>query len=113
MACAPLLVATPEAEPLRLRQFAPRNLSVLDYAQGFTMWHYRGHVETIGATRSPPIKLAEVGDAGFFDAARGMIQRGDMIAVSALDGGALLYVTAVDPTVVVVPMASTPPPATP
>lgn len=60
--------------------FAIRNLSVLNYAQGFTMWHYR-HAGT----------LKEVVARGFFNPAAGMIEPGDMIAISAADGGAMVF----------------------
>ena len=62
--------------------FAIRNLSVLDYAQGFTGWHYKAGTAT----------LAEVKKSGFFDDAADMIAPGDMILVSAADGGCILYV---------------------
>ncbi len=63
--------------------FAIRNLSVLAYAQGFTLWHYR-------AAASP---LARVGEHGFFDDAAEMFAAGDMVLVSAADGGRVLFVT--------------------
>jgi hypothetical protein len=62
--------------------FAIRNLSVLAYAQGFTLWHYRA-----GAGR-----LDDVAGVGFFDAAADMLAVGDMMLVSATDGGRILCV---------------------
>ena len=62
--------------------FAIRNLSVLSYAQGFTLWHYKA-----GAAR-----LTEVATDGFFDHAADMIAAGDMLMVSAADGGRILVV---------------------
>lgn len=57
-----------------------RNLSVQSYGgNGFTLWHYRASV------------LADVLEAGFFDAAT-HLRLGDHIMVSAFDGGAVLYV---------------------
>ncbi len=58
-------------------EFAIRNLSVLAYAQGFTLWHYRAR----GA------QLAQTATTGFFNPA------GDMMLVSANDGGQVLFVT--------------------
>jgi hypothetical protein len=64
-------------------EFAVRFLSVLAYAQGFTQWHYRS---------SGP--LATVLEYGFFARGADMIETGDMIHVSAADGGAILFVSA-------------------
>ncbi len=50
--------------------FAIRNLSVLAYAQGFTLWHYKGGAAT----------LEQAGAHGFFD--------------DASDGGRILFVAA-------------------
>jgi len=63
--------------------FAIRNLSVLAYAQGFTLWHYR-------AAGSP---MAAIAAPGFFDPAADMLAAGDMMLVSAADGGRVLFVT--------------------
>ena len=62
--------------------FAIRNLSVLADARGFTLWHYRD-----GTAR-----LDDVAASGFFDAAADMLAVGDMVMVSASDGGRLLVV---------------------
>lgn len=56
-----------------------RNLSMHGYVNGFQQWHYRTSI------------LADVLEAGFFDAAT-ILRRGDHILVSAFDGGAILYV---------------------
>ncbi len=64
--------------------FAIRNLSVLSYAQGFTLWHYKA-----GAAR-----LDDVAVDGFFDHAADMISAGDMMMISATDGGRVLVVAA-------------------
>jgi outer membrane protein assembly factor BamB len=60
--------------------FAARNLSVLAYANGFTLWHYKAGVEdnTI------------VGNPGFFACADDMLSAGDIIMVSATEGARLL-----------------------
>jgi hypothetical protein len=63
--------------------FAIRNLSVLAYAQGFTLWHYK----------APGAPLAQAGHDGFFDDAADMLAAGDMLMVSAADGGRVLFVT--------------------
>lgn len=66
-----------------LPRVALRNLATLDYANGFTAWHYRSQ-----------LPMAAVLRPGFFDDARGMIGVGDHILVSAKDGGGSLYVAA-------------------
>jgi hypothetical protein len=63
--------------------FAIRNLSVLAYAQGFTLWHYKGVA----------LKLAETQVSGFFDGAADMLATGDMLMVSASDGGRVGFVS--------------------
>jgi hypothetical protein len=61
--------------------FTARNLSVLNYAQGFTQWHYKA----IG------VPLATALAPHFFDDARDMIADGDMMLISAQDGGIQVY----------------------
>ena len=63
-------------------KFAIRNLSVLAYAQGFTLWHYKS-----GAGQ-----LADAASPGFFDDARDMLAAGDMLMISAQDGGRVVIV---------------------
>ena len=64
--------------------FAIRNLSVLAYAQGFTLWHYK-----CGATT-----LSHASGHGYFDAAADMLATGDLMMISAPDGGRILVVSA-------------------
>jgi hypothetical protein len=85
--------------------FAIRNLSVLAYAQGFTLWHYRAHVPTLAASVVPPASVANVRAPGFFDAAADMLAIGDMLLVSTPEAGALLFVTGVAGGVTTAPMA--------
>jgi hypothetical protein len=63
-------------------KFAIRNLSVLAYAQGFTLWHYR-------AGKEP---LNRVAERGYFNDAADMFNSGDMVLVSGADGGRVLFV---------------------
>ena len=54
------------------------NLSVLAYANGFTLWHY-----------TTPDAAGTVDTAGYFDDAAGMLHAGDMmLANTATDGAA-------------------------
>ena len=75
--------------------FAIRNLSVLAYAQGFTLWHY-----CAGAAR-----LDRVAEKGFFDDAADMFAAGDMVMVSATEGGRVLFVTGTKAGVAIAPLA--------
>jgi len=62
--------------------FAIRNLSVLSYAQGFTLWHYRA-----GQAR-----LDDVATLGFFNNAADLLKVGDMMMISGIDGGRLVFI---------------------
>ncbi len=62
--------------------FVVRNLSVLTYARGFTLWHYRGG----------ELPLGEIAAPGFFDPAGDMLAGGDVVLVSAEAGGCVLFV---------------------
>jgi len=75
--------------------FAIRNLSVLSYAQGFTLWHYKG-----GAGQ-----LTDIAADGFFDAAGDMLAPGDMLMISAADGGRILCVATAGKNVRTAPLS--------
>ncbi len=65
-----------------------RSMSVLAYAQGFTLWHYKA-----GAAG-----LADIVGDGFFDTASDMLAVGDMLLISAHDGGRMMIVSEIDPS---------------
>ena len=58
---------------------AVRNLSVLAYANGFTLWHYE----------APGTTLAEVTARGYFNDTADMLAAGDVIMLCAEDGFAM------------------------
>ena len=58
-----------------------KNLSVLAYANGFTLWHY--------ATTE---NIAAVKGAGYFDPVSGIMKAGDVIITGAADAGMLIKV---------------------
>jgi hypothetical protein len=58
--------------------FAARNLSVLSYANGFTLWHY-----------TTPDTNVTVTAANYFNGGADMLRKGDMI-VANVDTGATL-----------------------
>lgn len=66
--------------------FAIRNLSVLAYASGFTLWHYKA-----GKSR-----LETVSEDNFFADASDMLAVGDMVMISALDGARILVIALAD-----------------
>ena len=66
--------------------FALRSLSVLAYANGFTLWHYKGGADSLSA----------VGRPGYFDDAVDMLAGGDMLLVSTPQGGRVLCVATED-----------------
>lgn len=61
---------------------AIRDLSVVGYARGFTLWHYRA-----GDRR-----LDDVAAPGFFADAADMLAAGDMVLISARDGGRMAFI---------------------
>ena len=64
--------------------FTIRNLSVLAYANGFTLWHYKAEEDS----------LSVISGRDFFGGASDLIAIGDMLMVSAIDGARLLSVAA-------------------
>lgn len=58
--------------------FAARNLSVLSYANGFTLWHYT----TVDS-------LNDVLAANYFNDASDMLRKGDMIVTNANNSAAI------------------------
>jgi hypothetical protein len=63
--------------------FTVRNLSVLAYANGFTLWHYKAGDDT----------LAAAGAVDFFTPADDLLTAGDILMLSAADGARILTVT--------------------
>jgi len=68
--------------------FANKNLSVIAYANGFTMWHYGDNTKT-----------NEIIKSGFFNTVRTLMNIGDIIIVNAGDNTTLRKVTATMPDV--------------
>jgi hypothetical protein len=62
--------------------FAIRNLSVLAYANGFTLWHYKAGKD----------RLNHIEEVDFFADAADMLAEGDMMIVSASDGGRIVII---------------------
>lgn len=64
--------------------FMNRNLSVLAYANNFTLWHY-----TTGDT------IAEVEDLSYFTGARTLMNAGDIIIINCADGAIFRQITSI------------------
>lgn len=62
--------------------FSLRKLSVLAYANGFTLWLYKAGKD----------ERAETSNATFFGAAGDMLASGDMVMVSSPSGGQMMCV---------------------
>jgi hypothetical protein len=76
--------------------FAIRNLSVLAYANGFTLWHYKAGKD----------RLEAVAAGNYFADAADMLSVGDIIMITAADGARIMCVALADvETVVLAPMA--------
>lgn len=63
--------------------FVIRNLSVLNYTNGFTMWHYRSGKDTFD----------QVTEDNYFEDVNDMLSAGDLIMINAADGHGQVVVT--------------------
>ena len=62
--------------------FSSCKLSVLAYANGFTLWHYSAGAEY----------QAVASGAGFFDCAHDLVSAGDIVMVTGDGGGTILFI---------------------
>ena len=65
--------------------FQNKNLSVIAYANGFTLWHYAAN-ETMSA----------ISTAGYFDDVKTLMNTGDMVIINASDATSIKTVTVGD-----------------
>jgi hypothetical protein len=80
----------------RQMAFAIRNLSVLAYANGFTLWHYKSSKD----------KLDAVSSGNYLADASDMLTAGDLIMITTVDGARILCVTLADiETVITAPLS--------
>ena len=76
--------------------FAIRNLSVLAYANGFTLWHYKSGKD----------RLEAVTTGNYLSDAADMLTAGDLVMVTAADGARIVVVTLADvETVITAPLS--------
>ncbi len=71
--------------------FTIRNLSVLAYANGFTLWHYKSEKDRLDA----------VSGGNYLSDASDMLTGGDLIMITAVDGARIVCVTMADAEAVV------------
>lgn len=74
--------------------FSLRRLSVLAYANGFTLWHYKTATDELPHTLAP----------GHFDDASDMLSSGDIMMVSGDQGARMLMVAHRAGTITTAPM---------
>lgn len=74
--------------------FSLRNLSVLAYANGFTLWHYKA---------DDPV--ARVSAKGYFAPAADLLAAGDMMLVSGAEGGKIGAICGAGRSITLAPMA--------
>ena len=74
--------------------FSVRDLSVLAYANGFTLWHYKAAASG----------LADAVQPNFFNPAADLLATGDMMLVSSPRGGRILTVATFEDRVVAAPL---------
>ncbi|MDR0803716.1 MAG: hypothetical protein LBO08_01325 [Rickettsiales bacterium] len=68
--------------------FQNKNLSVIAYANGFTLWHYSSHD-----------KMDALCCDGFFNTMKSLMNGGDIIIICGLDDTALFKITDAAPAV--------------
>ncbi len=73
--------------------FQNKNLSVIAYANGFTLWHYAAN-ETMSA----------ISASGYFDAVKTLMNTGDIIIINGSDNTSIKKIT-VDTNVAVAALA--------
>ncbi|MDR3533992.1 MAG: hypothetical protein P4L90_25930 [Rhodopila sp.] len=66
--------------------FTIRNLSVLAYANGFTLWHYKSSKDALQEISAPDY-FADAGD---------MLTPGDLMMTTGTDGGRVIIVAAAE-----------------
>jgi hypothetical protein len=74
--------------------FSLRNLSVLAYANGFTLWHYKAGAEP----------LENAAHTGFFADAADLLAPGDMVMLSGAQGGRIATIAGAGKTIALAPL---------
>jgi hypothetical protein len=74
--------------------FSLRNLSVLAYANGFTLWHYKATQDALPHTTHP----------GYFADAADLMAAGDLVMLTTPTQGRIAAVTGAGPALALVPV---------
>lgn len=74
--------------------FQNKNLSVIAYANGFTLWHY-----------ASTDKMTAIATSGYFDSVKTLMNVGDIIIINASDNTSLKKVSANTSSVTVAALA--------
>jgi len=74
--------------------FSLRNLSVLAYANGFTLWHYKTPQDTVPDTKTP----------GYFADAADLMAAGDLVMLTTPTAGHIATVTGTGRSLALVPV---------
>jgi hypothetical protein len=75
--------------------FALRNLSVLAYANGFTLWHYKATSD----------KLTQTAKTGYFADAADLLAEGDMVMLCATEGAKIATIAGQGKAITLAPLA--------
>ena len=63
--------------------FKNKNLSVIAYANGFTLWHYASTTET----------MTTITASGYFDDVKTLMNTGDIVIINASDNTSIKKIT--------------------
>lgn len=74
--------------------FRNKEMSVIAYANGFTLWQYRSSEDTLEIISQP----------GYFERVVTLMAIGDIVIVNAQDGTAIRAVTELSPSVIIGPL---------
>lgn len=70
--------------------FQNKNLSVIAYANGFTLWHYKENAT-----------LATITASGYFSSLKNLMNTGDIILINSSNGSAIKVITVAEGVVTV------------
>ena len=70
--------------------FQNKNLSVIAYANGFTLWHYKENAT-----------IATITASGYFASVKSLMNTGDIILINGSNGTSMKVVTVAEGTVTV------------
>lgn len=75
--------------------FFNRNMSVIAYANGFTLWHYKNNEDT----------MEKIERIGYFDKIKTLCAVGDIIIINAKDCTEICAITEISPSVIIGPLS--------